>query len=120
MSIEIKKIQKSSRPRRIILRKVNNILLRLCYAVYKQNTKEERMKGCILPFPMEGDLEVENNYRGITITTVVDKVDNAWLLNFLRLEISKILRKNHEGFQRNRSTTSQILTIREILETERS
>ena len=33
-----------------------------------------------------------------------------------RPEIEKILRKNQNGFRRNRSTTSQILTIRRIFE----
>ena len=39
----------------------------------------------------------------------------AVLLLLCRPEIDNILRKNQNGFQRNRSTTSQILTIRRIL-----
>ena len=41
---------------------------------------------------------------------------NALLLNHIEPEIEKILRKNQNGFQRNQSTTSQILTIHQILE----
>ena len=44
------------------------------------------------------------------------KIYNALLCNCIKTKIEKILRKNQEGFQRNRSTTSQILTIRWILE----
>ena len=38
------------------------------------------------------------------------------LLNIIRTEIDPILRKNQNGFRKNRSTTGQILTIRRILE----
>ena len=55
-----------------------------------QNPIDRWMKGCILPFPKKGDLGLA-------------KIDN-------------ILRKNQNGFRRNRFTTSQILTIRRILE----
>ena len=43
------------------------------------------------------------------------KIYNALLLNCIKLEIEKILWKNQNGFQRNRSTISQILTIGQIL-----
>ena len=36
--------------------------------------------------------------------------------NHIEPKIKKILRKNQNNFRRNRSTTSQILTIRRILE----
>ena len=41
---------------------------------------------------------------------------NALLSNLIKLNIDNILKKNQNGFRRNRSTTSQILTIRSILE----
>ena len=44
------------------------------------------------------------------------KIYNALLLNRIEPEIEKILRKNQNCFRRNRSSTSQILTIRRILE----
>ena len=74
------------------------------------------MKGCILPFPTKGDLGLAKNYRGITLTSIVAKIYNAQLRNSIEPKIDKILRKNQNGFQSNRSTTSQILTIRRILE----
>ena len=45
--------------------------------------------------------------------------DNALLRNHIEPKIEKIIRKNQNGFRRNRSTTSQILTIRRILEGDR-
>ena len=61
-------------------------------------------------------LLVPKNYRGITLTSIAAKIYNALLRNWIEPKIDNILRKNQNGFQRNRSTTSQILTIRRILE----
>ena len=74
------------------------------------------MKGCILPFPKKSDLGLAKNYRGITLTSIAAKIYNALLRNRIEPKIDNILRKNQNGFRRNRYTTSQILTIRRILE----
>ena len=74
------------------------------------------MKGCILPFPKKGDPGLAKNYRGITLTSIAAKIYNALLRNCIEPKIDNILMKNQNGFRRNRSTTSQILTIRRILE----
>ena len=97
-------------------RQFDDILLRHCNAVYNQNPKDRRTKGCILPFPKKGDLGLAKNYRGITLTSIAAKIYNALLRNCIVPQIDKILRKNQNGFRRNRSTTSQILTISRILE----
>ena len=78
------------------------------------------MKGCILPFPKKGDLGLAKNYRGITLTSIAAKIYNALLRNRIEPKIDNILRKNQNGFRRNRSTTSQILTISKILEGARA
>ena len=74
------------------------------------------MKGCILPFPKKGDLGLAKNYRGITLISIVAKTYNALLRNRIEPKIDNILWKNQNDFRRNRSTTSQILTIRRIQE----
>ena len=74
------------------------------------------MKGSILTFPKKGDLVLAKNYRGITLTSIIDTIYNALLPNCIEPRIDNILRKNQNGFRRNRFTTSQILTIRRILE----
>ena len=51
-----------------------------------------------------------------TLTSIGAKIYNALLRNHREPKIEKIIRKNQNGFQRNRSTTSQILTIRRNLE----
>ena len=96
-------------------RQFDDILLRLCNAVYNQNPIDRWMKGCILPFPKKGELGLVKNYRGITLTSIAAKIYNALLQNRIVPQIDKILRKNQNGFRRNRSTTSQILTNIESL-----
>ena len=97
-------------------RQFDDILLRHCNAVYNQNPIDRWVKGCILPFPKKGDLGLAKNYRGITLISIAAKIYNALLRNRIEPKIDNILRKNQNGFRRNRSTTSQILTIRRILE----
>ena len=97
-------------------RQFDDILLWQCNAVYSHNRIERWMKGCILPFPKKGDLGLAKNYRGITLSSIAAKIYNALLRNRIEPKIDNILRKNQNGFRRNRSTTSQILTIRRILE----
>ena len=97
-------------------RQFDDILHRQCNAVYCQNRIERWMKGCILPFSKKGNHGLAKNYRGITLTSIAAKIYNALLRNHIEPKIDNILRKNQNGFRRNRSTTSQILTIRRILE----
>ena len=101
-------------------RQFDDILLRHCNAVYNQNPIDRWMKGCTLPFPKKGDLGLAKNYRGITLTSIAAKIYNALLRNRIEPEIDNILRKNQNSFRRNRSTTSQILTIGRILERVRA
>ena len=72
--------------------------------------------GSIPPFPKKGNLGLAKNYQGITLTIIAAKIYNALLRNRIEPKIDNILRKKQNGFRRNRSTTSQILTIRSILE----
>ena len=96
--------------------KFDDILLRHCNAVYNKIPIDRWMKGCILPFPKTSDPGLAKNYRGITLTSIVAKIYNALLRNRIEPKIDNILRKNQNGFRRNLSTTSHILTIRRIIE----
>ena len=69
------------------------------------------------PVPFERwHLGITKNYRGITLTSIAAKVYDALLLNRIVPEIEKILTKNQNGFRGNKSTTSQILKFRRIIE----
>ena len=80
-----------------------------------RNTVDRWPKGCIRPFPKKGDLELAKNYRGITDRSISAKIYNTLLRNRIEPKIENILRKNQNSFRRNKST-SQILTIRQIIE----
>ena len=51
-----------------------------------------------------------------TLTFIAANIYKGLFRNHIELKIKKILRKYQKGFRRNRSTISQILTIRRILE----
>ena len=71
---------------------------------------------CIFLFLKKGKLGISENYEGITLTSMAAKVYSGLLLNRIKSEIEKILRKNQNRIHTNGSTTSQILTIRGIIE----
>ena len=64
----------------------------------------------------KGDIWLANKYRGITLTSIAAKIYNALLWNRIEPKIDNIFRKNQNGFRRNRSPSSQILTISRFLE----
>ena len=72
-------------------------------------------KRYIPSFSKTCDLEIAQNYRCITLTSIAVKIYNALLCNRIEPKVEKILRKNKNGFRWNRFTTSQILTINRIL-----
>ena len=96
------------------------MLLRHCNAVNNQNPIDIWMKGCILTFPKTGDLGLAKNYRVTTLKTISAKIYNALLRNNVEPKIDIILWKNQNGFRRNRSTTSLILTIHRMLKGARA
>ena len=71
-------------------------------------------KGMHPPLP-EKNFGLAKNYPGITLTSITAKIYNALLRNRIEPKIEKILRKNQNGFRKNRSMISSILTIRHIL-----
>ena len=74
------------------------------FATLSINKIEKWTKCCFLLFLKKGDFGITKNYR--CRTPIAAKVYNALLLNHIKLKIEKILRKNLDGFRKNRSTTS--------------
>ena len=70
----------------------------------------------IVPVPKSGDMSKTDNYRGISLISVVTKLYNRMILNRLRPVINPLLRDNQNGFREKRSTVSQVLALRRILE----
>ena len=70
----------------------------------------------IIPIPKSGDLSLGSNYRGISLSSLVAKVYNKMILNRIRPKLDPRLRPNQNGFCTGRTTTSQILALRRIIE----
>ena len=70
----------------------------------------------INPIPKSGDLGLTGNYRGISLTSLVAKLVNKMILNRIRPKIDPLLRGNQSGFRPGRSTTTQVLALRRIIE----
>ena len=70
----------------------------------------------IIPIPKKGDLSLGSNYRGISLTSLVAKTNNHIILNRIRPHLDCHLRKNQNGFRNGRTTTSQILALRRLIE----
>ena len=95
---------------------MQEFLLECCNRVYSQETIQRWKEGCLIPFPKKGDFTSPTNYMGITLTPIAAQIYNLILLNRIRPKIDQLLRKNQNSFRINRSTSSQILTIRRLFE----
>ena len=70
----------------------------------------------IVAVPKSGDLSKPDNYRGISLISLVMKLYNRLILNRLRPVIDPLLRINQNGFRQRRTTVGQILALRRLLE----
>ena len=91
-------------------------LLKFCNETLFGNKPKAFSLSSIIPIPKKGDLSSPSNYRGITLSPIAAKIYNSMLLNRLIPYVDPILRNNQNGFRKGRSTSSQILTIRRIIE----
>ena len=99
----------------------DEIILGFCnQALYDGVAPEQWRINNIIPARKKGDLTNTNNYRGISLTSIVTKTLNRMILNRIQPEVEKKLRDNQNGFRKGRSTTSHILTLRRILEGARA
>ena len=70
----------------------------------------------IIAMPKKGDLSLVTNYRGISLMSIAAKLYNKMILNRIVPFVEPLLRKNQNGFRRGRSTLSQILCLRRLIE----
>ena len=73
-------------------------------------------RGIIVKLPKKGDLTQCGNWRGLTLMSILGKVFSKTILNRLRMEVDKKLRKEQAGFRKGRGTTEQIFILRNIIE----
>ena len=70
----------------------------------------------IVPVPKSGDLTKPDNYRGISLTSLIMKLYNRMILNRLRAILDPLLRISQNGFRQKRSTIGQIVALRRLIE----
>ena len=96
---------------------LDDIVLDFCNRALLDGDVPDQWKSSnIVPVPKKGDLTKVDNYRGISLTSIVGKTMNRMLLNRIKMELEERLRFNQNGFRPGRSTTSHILALRRILE----
>ena len=94
-----------------------NILLNLCNFCFSHNVCPSVWRcSQIIPVPKKGDLSLPTNYRGISLMPIAAKIYNKLILNRLIPFIEPLLRDNQNGFRSGRTTISQILCLRRLLE----
>lgn len=94
-----------------------DLLLEFCNHTFENSSPPSAwLTGGIIPVPKKGDLTLASNYRGITLMPIAAKIYNKMILRRIVPVLDPLLRKNQNGFRKGRSTLSQILAIRRILE----
>ena len=92
-------------------------LLEICNrALIQHEIPSQWSMSAIIPIPKKGDLSQPANYRGISLSCIGAKVYNRMILNRIRPYVDPLLRWNQNGFREKRSTISQILALRRIIE----
>ncbi|XP_072046990.1 uncharacterized protein [Amphiura filiformis] len=96
---------------------LDDIVLNFCNEALMNGKKPDQWSILnLIPIPKSGDLREGKNYRGICLSSIVAKTFNRLLLNRIRTYLDPVLRFNQNGFRPGRSTVSQILALRRIIE----
>ena len=69
----------------------------------------------IKPLPKLGHLTSTDNYKGISLISVILKTYNRMLLNSIRSDLYPLLLDVQNGFREQRTTVGQILSLGRIL-----
>ena len=70
----------------------------------------------IVKLPKKGNLEVYDNWRGVTLLSVLGKVLCRIIIDRIKGEIKNVLRKEQAGFRTGRSRINEIFILRNYRE----
>ena len=82
----------------------------------KRASPEQWSISNLVPVPKAGDLSKGGNYHEFALGSIVCKTYNRMILNRIRPKIDSKLRIYQNGFRKGRTTISQILALRRIIE----
>ena len=96
---------------------VDDIILEFCNTALLHHKKPSQWSlANIIPIPKSGDLSLGGNYRGISLSSLLQKTYNKMILHRIRSKVDLWLRIYQKGFRPGRTTVSQILALRRIIE----
>ena len=96
---------------------LDDIVLGFVNQAYTEGGIPEKWKILIIvPVPKKGDLTKPDNYRGISLISLVMKLYNRLIMNRLRPALDPLLRTAQNGFRAKRTTVGQIVALRRLLE----
>jgi hypothetical protein len=101
---------------RIIRSEIHKLII---FVWNKEGLPEEWKESVIMPIYKKGDKTDCSNYRGISLLSITYKILSNILSSRLTPYAEEITGDHQCGFQRNRSTTDHIFSIRQILEKKR-
>ena len=104
------------RPKILKQGKIDDLLNFCNTALIKRISLEQWSISNLVPIPKAGNPSKGRNYHGIVLGSVVLKTCNRIILNRIRPEIDCKLRINQNGSRKGRTTISQILALRRIIE----
>ena len=82
----------------------------------EESVPEDWLRGLIIKLPKKGDLTSCENWRGITLMSIVAKVLGRVLIKTIVARTDAELRGEQAGFRKGRNTTEQTFVLRDIFE----
>lgn len=96
---------------------LDDIILEICNLAPMKNNKPDTWSlSNTIPVPKSRDQSKPDNYRVISLTSAIVKMYNCMLLDRVREAIDPHLRDNQNGFREGRTTVTQILALKRIIE----
>ncbi len=96
---------------------------KLCEEMFKlERIPKDWARGLIFPLYKDGDARVPDNYRGITLLSVVGKIYTSVLNSRVTkwCEQQGVLSEEQAGFRPGRSTVDHLFAVSEVLRMRRS
>ena len=81
----------------------------------EESVPEDWLRGLIVKLPKKGDLTSWENWRGITLMSIVAKVFGRVLIKRIVAGTDAELRGEQAGFRKGRNTTEQIFVLRKFI-----